>query len=186
MNMSKFDGQVRNLGEIPHELLDPLISRIRDAEHLWVVGDSRFVKTLDDSRHIVLSFPDRYPDNHYPASFTEHWPEWKPLVEPVIDLVRERYGFTDAGLAKIMFSALNARACVPLHVDTNLSSRVPHKVHVPLITDSSVHFVIDGTRHHLALGQAYEINNLLPHSVENGSDHARVHLIFEIYQKAPV
>ncbi|MGH3869891.1 MAG: aspartyl/asparaginyl beta-hydroxylase domain-containing protein, partial [Pseudonocardiaceae bacterium] len=75
--------------------------------------------------------------------------------------------------------ALHAQ--VPPHVDSNPSSLVPHKVHVPLITNPNVTFVIDDERHHLAVGRAYEINNLLVHSVENAGDLDRVHFIFEIY-----
>lgn len=80
-----------------------------------------------------------------------------------------------------MLSSLRAHAQVLPHVDANPSSLVPHKVHVPLITNPGVTFAIDGQRHHLALGRAYEINNLLMHSVENAGDLDRVHFIFEIY-----
>jgi Aspartyl/Asparaginyl beta-hydroxylase len=182
--MTKIDGRVRDLGGIPSDLLDALVCPARDAERLWVSSDPRFVMTHEDSQHIILRFPDRYPASHCPASYTERWADWQPLVEPIINLVRTRYGFTDVGLAKIVLSRLNAHACIPPHVDSHPSSQVPHKVHVPLITDPAVHFVIDGTRHHLAFGRAYEINNLLTHSVKNESNRARVHLIFEIYPNA--
>jgi hypothetical protein len=182
--MTKIDGRVRDLGEVPHDLLDALVFRAREADRSWVTGDRRFAVVHQGSQHITLRFPDNYPDSHCPASYTALWADWRPVVEPVIDFVRTRYGFADAGLAKIMLSNLKAHARVPPHVDSNPSSLVPHKVHVPLITDPAVHFVIDGVRHHLEFGRAYEINNLLTHSVENGSDRARVHLIFEIYPKS--
>lgn len=181
--MTKIDGRIRDLGEIPRDLLGALVSQVENADRFWVSRDPRFVMTHKDSQHIILCFPDRYPDSHCPASYTEHWAQWQPFVEPVIDLVQTRYGFADAGFAKIMLSSLEAHASVPPHVDSHPSSRVPHKVHVPLITDPAVQFVIDGRRHHLSLGRAYEINNLLTHSVDNGSERARVHLIFEIYPK---
>jgi hypothetical protein len=179
--MSKFDGHVRDLGEIPRELLTTLVDKVTANAHLWVVDDSRFLTAHPDSRHIVFRFPDSYPHSHRSASYTELWDDWAALLKPVIAIVGERYGFVEWTTSKIMLSSLRAHAQVPRHVDANPSSLVPHKVHVPLVTNPGVTFVIEGERHHLPIGRAYEINNLLVHAVENVSDLERVHLIFEIY-----
>lgn len=179
--MSKFDGQVRDLGEIPAELLTALVEKVCDNAHLWLVNDPRFLTAHPDSRHIVFKFPDSYPQTHLRASQTDLWDDWAELLTPVIEVVRQSYGFVGCATSKIMLSSLRAHAQVPPHVDANPSSLVPHKVHVPLITNPDVTFVIDGERHHLAVGRAYEINNLLMHSVENAGGRDRVHFIFEIY-----
>ncbi|MGH3796666.1 MAG: aspartyl/asparaginyl beta-hydroxylase domain-containing protein [Pseudonocardiaceae bacterium] len=179
--MSKFDGHVRDVGEIPAELRTALVHKMSDNAHLWLVNDPRFLTAHPDSRHIVFKFPNLYPQTHLSASRTALWDDWAELLTPVIEVVRQSYGFVGCATSKVMLSSLLAHAKVPPHVDSNPSSLVPHKVHVPLTTNPDVTFVIDGERHHLALGRAYEINNLLTHSVENAGDLDRVHFIFEIY-----
>lgn len=179
--MTKFHGQARDRDVVPGHLLERLIERAKNADHEWISGDRRFVTPHTDSQHVVLRFPDRYPDSHPPSFYTEQWPAWAPVVEPAIDHVRDWYGSGHDGLAKIMLSRLRPHTTIPSHADSHPSSQVPHNVHVPLITDPQVRFVIDGTRYHLPTGHAYEINTLLEHSVVNESDLHRVHLIIEIY-----
>lgn len=179
--MSKFDGHVRDLGEIRAELLTALLDKMSGNAHLWLVNDLRFLTAHPDSRHIVFKFPDSYPKTHLSASHTVLWDNWGELLTPIIEIVRQSYGFVNFATSKIMLSSLRAHAQVPPHVDANPSSLIPHKVHVPLITNPDVTFVIDGKRYHLEVGRAYEINNLLMHSVENAGDLDRVHFIFEIY-----
>jgi aspartyl/asparaginyl beta-hydroxylase (cupin superfamily) len=51
----------------------------------------------------------------------------------------------------------------------------------PLATNDRVTFTIDGTGYHFREGEAVELNNMAAHSVANGGDTDRVHLIFEYY-----
>jgi hypothetical protein len=59
--MSKFDGHLRELGPVPHTLIEPLRAKVTRCEHLWVSYDPRFSTAHPDSQHIVFRFPDRYP-----------------------------------------------------------------------------------------------------------------------------
>lgn len=179
--MPKIDVHVRDLGEIPADMIAAALDRLGDSKHLWKVNDERFLSTHPDSRHIVLKFPDSYPQTHVGATYTPLWDDWAHALSPIIETVRQSYGFVEFDTSKIMMSSLRAHAEIPPHVDENPSSIVPHKVHVPLVTTPGVTFVVDGERHHLPVGRAYELNNLLMHSVENAGDLDRVHFIFEIY-----
>lgn len=179
--MSRFEGHVCDLGDVPKSMLDELIHTLELRTDLWAVNDPRFLTAHPDSCHIVLKFPDSYPHSHEPASYTPLWPEWSQAVNPLIDLAAERYGFEDYATSKIMLSMVRAHGSVPPHADTNPSSVVPHKVHIPLVTAPEVKFLVEGDEYEMAVGRAYELNNLLTHSVENGSDIDRIHLIFEIY-----
>lgn len=179
--MTKFDGQVRDLGEIPAELLVGVTRKLSDSAELWLRNDPRFTTAHPGSRHIVFKFPDSYPQSHLSASYTSLWEDWADWLVPIIELIKNRYGFEEYDTSKIMLSSLQAHAEIPAHVDSNPSSFLPHKVHVPLITSPAVTFIVDGERHHLEVGRAYELNNLLVHSIENAGDVDRVHLIFEIY-----
>lgn len=179
--MSKFDGHVRDLGEIPAEMLTAVIDKTCDSAQVWMINDPRFVTAHPDSRHVVFKFPDSYPHTHLSASYTPLWDDWADVLMPIIEVVRRSYGFVECATSKIMLSSLRGHAQVPPHVDANPSSLIPHKVHVPLITTPEVTFVVDGERHHLPVGRAYELNNMLIHSVENAGGIDRVHFIFEIY-----
>lgn len=161
--MSTFDGHVRDLGEIPPDLLTALVDKVSSGAGLWLVNDPRFLTAHPDSRHIVFKFPDSYPQTHLSASHTDLWDDWAELLTPIIEVVRQSYGFDGYATSKVMLSSLRGHGQVPPHVDSNPSSLVPHKVHVPLISNTCVTFFIDGKGYHLAVGRAYEINNLLIH-----------------------
>lgn len=178
--MAYLDGQLRDLGPAPEALLAPLIARVTRARG-WVSRDPHFMSTLDDTAHIVLRFPDRYPAHHAPASYAAAWADWSNLVAPVIAHYAVGYGAEGGGIAKILLSRLAAGGSIATHVDENPASRTPHKIHLPLVTDPAITFTIGGMLYHLACGRAYEVNNMVPHSVENPSAVARIHLIFELY-----
>jgi aspartyl/asparaginyl beta-hydroxylase (cupin superfamily) len=55
-----------------------------------------------------------------------------------------------------------------------------HRCHLPILTGAEVEFVLDGEVKHLAAGTLYEINNQCEHSVFNGMNTGRVHLIVDI------
>jgi hypothetical protein len=179
--MAAIDGHLRDLGPVSRDVTEPLIAKLLANEELWGADRTCFSTAIPGAQHIVLKFPDRYPNSHTPASFRSNWSDWKPLLAPIIDDLITRLGIGVCDTSKILFTRLNAGHHIPTHVDENPSSRIPHKIHLPLITNPGVIFRIDGAPYHLAAGSAYELNNLLPHSVHNESDTARVHLIFDCY-----
>ena len=65
------------------------------------------------------------------------------------------------------------------HIDALPSFRASHRIHIPLKTNSGVRFTIDGRPCPMVVGEAYEVNNQLPHSVMNAGDEDRVHFIFD-------
>jgi hypothetical protein len=178
--MAHFDGRLRDWGPTPEALLAPLVRRVRN-ETGWVSGDPRFQTRHADVGHIVLRFPEHYPDHHTPARYTAAWPSWAALVAPIVAHFSAPYDIGGYGIAKIMLSRLAPGGRIPEHRDENPASRFPSKLHVPLITDPAIGFTIGAIRYHLACGRGYEINNMLPHGIDNRSDIARIHLIFEIY-----
>jgi hypothetical protein len=50
---------------------------------------------------------------------------------------------------------------------------------VPITTNPRVRFTVDGRPFKLEVGQVYEINNKLMHSVANKGDTDRIHFIFD-------
>ena len=65
------------------------------------------------------------------------------------------------------------------HRDSHPSFGVGHRIHVPIVTNPRVRFMIDGRPYQLEVGQAYEINNQKIHSVMNKGDTDRINFIFD-------
>jgi aspartyl/asparaginyl beta-hydroxylase (cupin superfamily) len=82
-----------------------------------------------------------------------------------------------------MFANMHPGTVIPKHFDkiTNNSFKKSHRIHVPILTNDEVYFIIGDARCVAEVGKAYEINNRKQHGVENKGDTDRVHLIFDIY-----
>ena len=65
------------------------------------------------------------------------------------------------------------------HRDSHPSFGAGHRIHVPIVTNPRVRFMIDGRPFQLEVGQAYEINNQKVHSVMNKGDVDRINFIFD-------
>ncbi len=67
------------------------------------------------------------------------------------------------------------------HKDNPMPFAYSHRIHVPIITNNECIFTVNNEKVPMDIGYAIEINNLLPHSVNNKSTtEDRVHLIFDI------
>jgi aspartyl/asparaginyl beta-hydroxylase (cupin superfamily) len=78
-----------------------------------------------------------------------------------------------------MAAKLVAGGVIRPHKDSHTSFHHAHRIHVPIVTNSRVRFMIDGKPHRLQVGQAYEINNQLTHSVMNRGTEDRITFIFD-------
>ena len=67
------------------------------------------------------------------------------------------------------------------HRDANPAAKWPHKIHVPIQTNDKVVFFVEGIGYRMPEGEAFEVNNMGVHAVENNGDSDRIHLIFEYY-----
>ena len=137
-------------------------------------------ETLASTRHIVFRFVDSTSD--WRASHDRPaWAQWRERIEPVLTAATKPYGYTRSVYPRVMLARMAPGGIIQPHVDAGPAARWPHKIHVPLTTNPQVEFFIDGHCHYLKEGQAYEVNNLVPHAVRNRGDSDRIHLIFEYY-----
>jgi len=170
------------------ELGDVDIAALRDdvlaiPEAVWDAENdtkpNRF-ETLASTRHIVFRFVDSTSD--WRSSHDRPlWAQWRGRLEPVLAAATKPYGYTNFVYPRVMFARMAPGGIIQPHVDAGPAARWPHKIHVPLTTNPQVEFFIDGICHTLREGQAYEVNNLVPHAVRNRGDSDRIHLIFEYY-----
>lgn len=65
------------------------------------------------------------------------------------------------------------------HQDKNFSLAHSHRVHIPVVTNDKVHFLIGNETINMQEGEIIEINNRRVHSVRNDGKDGRVHLILD-------
>lgn len=80
---------------------------------------------------------------------------------------------------RVMLVSLPAGCNVKPHVDLGYHLQNCHRIHLPIITDKDVQFIVDGNIIPMCEGVLVEINNNVLHSVINRSLQNRVHLIID-------
>jgi hypothetical protein len=127
--------------------------------------------------------PEGIAQNPSKTFFWENvWDKWKDLVEPVMEEAISGYdNHEKAFVNKCLIPRMRPGTTIPEHTDLSVVFNVSHRIHVPLVTNPDVYFMIDGERCVMEEGNAYEINNKVMHSVENRGSETRIHLLFDIY-----
>jgi hypothetical protein len=172
---------VRHLGGID-------IGRLRAAvleipESTWDAEDAQKPNrfgALDRTRHIVFRFVTSF-DDWRDAYDRPLWPQWRGLLEPVLARAVAPYGYARGEFPRVMLARMGPGGIIKPHRDANPAARWPHKIHVPLLTNDRVTFFVDGVGYRMPEGEAFEVNNMGVHAVENAGDGDRIHLIFEYY-----
>jgi len=172
---------VRPLGPVDIVALQAAVRAIPEA--VWDAENAdkpNKLEALDATRHIVFRFIDSGRD--WRASHDRPaWPEWRPLLEPVMAAAVRDFGYARGVFPRVMLARMRPGGVIHPHIDANPAAKWPHKIHVPLLTHAGVVSFFGGAEHHFPAGEAVEVDNLGPHWVRNGGDTDRVHLIFEYY-----
>lgn len=172
---------VRQLGPVDIAALRTAVLAI--PEDVWEAEDARKPNkfgVLDATRHIVFRFVDG-PRDWRGSHDCAAWPQWRGLLEPVLVQATRGYGYARGVFPRVMLANMPAGGVIHPHIDANPAAKWPHKIHVPLLTNTGVISCFGGEEHHFPAGNAVEVNNLGPHWVHNGGNTDRVHLIFEYY-----
>ena len=82
-----------------------------------------------------------------------------------------------------MLAKLKAGGVIKKHVDFIVRDKYVHKIHIPIITHPDAKMLLNEKTFHLEAGNAYEVNNIDAHAVNNNSEIDRIHFIFEYYEK---
>lgn len=172
---------VRALGDVDISALREAVLAIPEA--VWDAENAdkpnRF-EALDRTRHIVFRFVDNFQDWRR-SHDRPLWSRWRALVEPVLTQAVRPYGYARAGFPRMMLARMSPGGVIKPHRDANPAAKWPHKIHVPIKTNDRVVFFVDGVGYKMPEGEAFEVNNMGVHAVENNGDGDRIHLIFEYY-----
>lgn len=165
------------------------ITKLRDVvlsipEEEWDENPIRQQKfdTAKDTKAVIMKFNGPLVpsgDNPRKTDTFPPWEKYKHLVEPVINPVLDC--FPPGILNKCMFARLKAGGEIGVHTDSNYTLGVSHRLHIPLVTNDDVIFMIDGVDYNLKESKGYEINNVATHGVKNNSDTDRIHLLFDYF-----
>jgi len=133
---------------------------------------------------IILLFCDGWPD----VAVTEGpgWPLLSVAAAPVIDeIVAKRYP-PGGRVLRSMMARLGPGRRIARHKDSHPSFSIAHRIHVPLVTNPGVEFVVGPERVPPRAGFAFELNNLMLHHVINNGDSDRIHFIFDYAPPAQI
>jgi quercetin dioxygenase-like cupin family protein len=102
----------------------------------------------------------------------------QPYIRKLVNIVAGN----DAQLLKVRLMQLDAHRVIAEHVDKfdGTKAALVRRFHIPIISNPKISFYVNRKRYYLQPGQLYHIDVSQPHSVENNSDIARVHLVFDV------
>jgi hypothetical protein len=106
------------------------------------------------------------------------WDHFSAPANALIDEIIARHYPPGGRIIRAMAAKLLAGGRIALHRDAHPSFAASHRIHVPLVTNPNVDFLIRGVNHHLEEGTAYEVSNLDYHAVTNRGED-RIHFIFD-------
>ena len=122
--------------------------------------------------------------------FCSGWPEvevtrgngWVPLgaeATPVMDQVIRKWYPPGGTVLRAMITRLPPGRRIARHKDSHPSFSVAHRVHIPLVTNPAVEFIVGTERVPPRAHFAFELNNLMIHQVSNHGTESRIHFIFD-------
>src|SRR5690606_21746515 len=133
---------------------------------------------LRQTAHVIFRFSDRRtaPIRYLVLPI---WHEWRARLLPLLRAAVLPLGYRTGVFPRVMLAKLPSGAFIPPHTDGDARGSVPHKIHIPIVTNPRAYFFEDVERMHLDTGVAYEVNNGIRHSAVNGGSTDRIHLVFE-------
>ena len=170
---------LRSFGQVDVEPLIAAVVGADDAAWNENVERQKSYEVHEQTRSIVLLFAEV---EQWPAVEVVKNPGWERLSKvavPVMHDIIRRFYPPGGTIIRAMAAKLLAGGRIIPHRDAHPSFAAGHRIHLPIVTNSRVRFMIDGQPYQLKVGEAYEINNQKTHSVMNKGDTDRINFIFD-------
>lgn len=171
--MFQGNGSHKIIGEVDILQLAKYIASLPKKK--WDVNTTRQNETIHtDTKSIIIKFDDMI--------CTGLMDDFLPYCSELFGVIKKFYGEFEIG--RFLIVNLLAGGIIPEHDDGNIGTLMNHhRIHLPIVTNDSLFFIVDGERILQEVGVAVEINNQLKHSVINGGND-RIHLIIDIIEKS--
>lgn len=115
---------------------------------------------------------------HYNPTCLGMLKEFESEMNLLIELVSHFYG-REGFIVRLIFTKLKAHKRITLHKDKLYTLINSHRVHIPIVTNDQITFMVGGEEKQMKVGEVWEINNATFHRVMNESDEDRIHLILD-------
>lgn len=173
------DQPVRYLGPVDCARLRQRVLAL--GESTWTSDSTRqvyFRNVHSQTQSLILIFCDeKWPD--VTVSYRSSWHLLGQLVAPVMEAIVGQHYRPGGKVLRAMMARLPAGAVIGRHIDEHPSFAASHRIHLPLLTNPQVSFIVGDERIATEEGVAFELNNAMPHEVLNQSDSPRIHFIFD-------
>ena len=146
------------------------ISRWLDSER-----EQRFDPHRDTQALVLIHF---FRDEHTKPDYRELYFDLQNELKPAVDCIADYYQ-NNGFLVRMLLAKLPAGSKIPSHTDFGYALLNCHRVHIPIITNEKVVFMVGGEAKNMQVGELWEINNELVHAVDNQGDEDRIHLIID-------
>lgn len=169
------------------ELTETRIRAIREEllgfSNEWNLDTSR-QETYSTHKHTQM-YPIRFMDYDWQPGMPINIKDMYSLktsesLEELDNIYKILEGLYGGKVARAEFVRMLPNTDIRRHVDGGPMLAVTRRCHVPIITNENVFFTVYNDTVNMKEGKAYEINNSMPHSVQNASSEMRVHLIIDI------
>jgi len=169
----------KELGEVDISPLKEAI--IRAQEEDWLANQHRqqVFDVHQQTQSLVMMFSEM---DKWPAIAVERREGWNLLADAAIPIMRriiDQYYPPGGVIIRAMAAKLLPNGLISPHIDKHPSFVSGHRIHLPIVTNPKVRFMIGGQPANLLVGKAYEINNQQRHSVMNKGGEGRVNFIFD-------
>ena len=102
------------------------------------------------------------------------------MIELVSPIVKSLESIHDGKVGKCLFIKLPPNKSVGEHTDKMDYLGAARRHHIPITTNEDVLFFVNKESKNMKIGECWEINNSLLHSVENNGSTERIHLMLDI------
>jgi hypothetical protein len=170
---------VRSFGKVEMQALAAAIVAADEAAWNENVERQKSFEVHEQTRSIVLLFAEV---SNWPELEVSKQPGWDRFAELAVPLMHDiiRNWYPPGGtIIRAMAAKLMPGGLILPHRDSHPSFAAGHRIHVPIVTNPRVRFMIDGRPYQLQVGEAYEINNQKVHSVMNKGAEDRINFIFD-------
>lgn len=170
------------IGEIPFSL-DALIEDVANFDEEWKLDTSRQDKlaTHKDTEMFQLRFMDYWWEVGQ-GNLSKEINELKNVESRLImnNIYKYLEDIYDAKVVRCEIVKMHGNSSIPAHIDSGEFLYLGRRIHIPLITNKDVIFTILNHSLNMEVGKWYDINNSLPHSVDNPTDKERTHIIIDL------
>lgn len=168
----RLPGLLYKIGKVDTSKIEECVNALTSEQ--WMEWDLR------QNRYKVHAATESYPFmfseyGEKPKLYNQDTDIWK-AIRP---LVNNLESFYNTKAAAIVLVKLKPKTNIIPHTDGGWFIDT-HRIHIPIITDPKIVFVLDSEKFHLQAGNVYEINNVVEHSVINPTDIGRVHLMVDL------